>query len=136
MKPIDPSMVPWEPEPEPEPPAGKVTTAKVFAVFASAWPRREVNEPELNLWAHQIGHLPEAVALEAATTLVRISEWWPTIARFVEVAREIQVRRNRVESVAALPEARDLDLAKSKLSEIRAALKHPKPRNEENENDG
>jgi hypothetical protein len=119
---IDP-MVPFEPEPEPRPPAGKVTTAKVFAVFASAWPRREVNEPELNLWAHQIGHLPEAVALEAATTLVRISEWWPTIARFIEVAKEIQVRRSRVENVAALPEHRDLELAKAKVREIRADMK-------------
>jgi hypothetical protein len=116
---IDPSGA-MEPRPErsgPTPDA-KATTAQVFAVFASAWPRHEVTEPTLNLWAHQIGHLPEAVALEAAVTIVRTSEWWPSIRRFVEVANGVSQRRSRSEHLA-LPEARDVELGKSKIAEIR-----------------
>jgi hypothetical protein len=128
---IDPSKALEPTQPASRPPAGKATTAKVFAVFASAWPNRGVTEPTLNLWAHQIGHLDESVALEAASTIVRTSEWWPTIRHFVEVANGVSVRRSRTQNVAALPEARDVDLAKQKISEMRRALgiaasKHPK----------
>lgn len=135
MKRINPTMVPSEP-PE-EPPAGKMITAKVFAVFASAWPRHEVSEPELNLWAHQIGHLPEVVALEAATTLTRTSEWWPSIRRFMDEATAIQRRRNMRENVAALPEGRDLELGKAKVAEIREQIAVSKNhRTKESRNDG
>lgn len=119
MNRIDPYVGPSS---DPEPPPGKIITAKVFAIFASAWPRHEVTEPTLNMWAHQIGHMSEAVAMETATTIVRTSEWWPSIAKFIEVANGVSMRRSRRENVAALPEPRDLDMARTKVAEIRSKL--------------
>ena len=133
MNRIDPGAA-MEPTPEPDRPTAKMTTAKVFAIFASAWPRTEVTEPTLNLWAHQIGHLSERVAVEAATTIVRTSEWWPTIRRFIEQAEAIRRRDGMRESRAELPEARNFELGHAYIVEIREQIAS-RPRREDEADD-
>jgi hypothetical protein len=101
----------------------KMTTGQVFAVFASAWPTKEISTPTLNLWATQIGDLAPDLALDTAAACVRLREFWPSVRTFLETLEGVKAARRREAFTAPeLPEGRDLDLAKQRVSEIRAAL--------------
>jgi hypothetical protein len=101
----------------------KMTTGQVFAVFASAWPTKEISTPTLNLWASQIGDLAPDLALDTAAACVRLCEFWPSVRTFLETLEGVKAARRREAFTAPeLVEGRDLDLAKQKVGEIRAAL--------------
>lgn len=124
MNPIEPSKALEPARQSSGPPPGRNVTARVFAVFASAWPNREVSEPTLNLWATQIGDVPADIAQEAAVECVRSCEFWPSVRTFLETVDGVKAARRREVFIAPeLVEGRDLDLARSKVAEIRASLR-------------
>ena len=123
MNPIEPSKAIEAVGRSSSPPPGRNVTARVFAIFASAWPNREVSEPTLNLWASQIATVPSGIAERAAVECVRSCEFWPSVRTFLETVEGVKAAMRREAFTAPeLVEGRDLDLAKAKVAEIREGI--------------
>lgn len=123
MNPIDPSKAIEAVGRSSSPPSSRNVTARVFAIFASAWPNREVSEPTLNLWASQIAAVPSDIAERAAVECVRSCEFWPSVRTFLETVEGVKTAMRREAFTAPeLVEGRDLDLAKAKVAEIREGI--------------
>lgn len=56
---------------------------RVAAHLKAAYPRMTLDEPETDLFVHEIGHLSDvAAAFDAAERIIRSSERFPTVAEF------------------------------------------------------
>lgn len=102
-------------------------TDRVLAELAAAWPRFDLTQATCLTWYEYL----EAVPAEAATVAVRraITEdrWFPTIARFLELARAAQrAIDHKAAAERGLPEPSltpaERDSGRAFLGAIRAAL--------------
>lgn len=82
----------------------KADAIRVAAHLKSAYPRMTLDEPETELFVHQISHLSDVpAAWEAADRIIRNSERFPTVAEFREQYRAVRGYFN--EPPPAVPEA-------------------------------
>ncbi len=72
-----------------------------LATFCAAWPNTKLTEETTLLWVEALADIDPAGAKLATAQIVREDQWFPTIARFREVAKARAPR----DIPNALPEA-------------------------------
>lgn len=70
-----------------------IEAAQVFAVLRAAWPDKDIPAETIELWMELAEQVDVRDAQPAALQIVREDQWWPTIARFLEVCRVHERRR-------------------------------------------
>lgn len=81
--------------------------ANVLGLLNAAWPNSDLPDRTVELWIGLLCEMEMLDAREAAKTVIRQDNWFPSIARFtqtVEAARH--ARRNREAASRGLPSAR------------------------------
>lgn len=60
------------------------SVAEALALLVSAWPKTDLPEVTVELWAMQLRGIPREVLIHAANQIIRKSRWFPSIAEFLE----------------------------------------------------
>jgi hypothetical protein len=108
-------------------------TMKMLRFMASAWPNFTLPPQTAVTWAGQMQSISYAEAMEAATQLQRTEDWFPTMARFIEVVQAVRRRgvmdRNQQDRVALTeaPWPSSGKSAKEWIEEIRAKIATAQP---------
>jgi hypothetical protein len=79
---------------------------QVLAILSAAWPNQQVSRETAQLWLGMLAELDQRDAMAAARDAVRQDQWFPTIARFLQLAEARKHgRRNREATERGLPSA-------------------------------
>lgn len=76
----------------------------LLAYMSAAWPASEITENTARVWAKHLSAVPAEDALGAADVLIRDSEFFPSVAKFMEVVRPIMRRRSQQAELAPSPD--------------------------------
>lgn len=63
----------------------------LVATLAAAWPRQPIEQPTLDIYAHDLADLPFEIAAEAITELRRTATFFPAIAEIRTLADELRL---------------------------------------------
>lgn len=80
--------------------------AVVLGVLTAAWPKQDLPDATVDLWLSLLTELDLGDARAAANTVVRQDQWFPAVARFLEVAGAAKrARQHREAEHRGLPDA-------------------------------
>lgn len=105
-------------------------TAAVLGILAAAWPNQTITEQTAAVWREMLADVDQSDAMAAARTLVKRSEWFPSIAQFRnEAEANAHARCNRAAASRGLgsghkptsPPPRLIAAARQLLAEQRGA---------------
>lgn len=78
--------------------------AAVLGILTAAWPNQTLPEQTVAVWMDMLADLDPADAQQAARTLVKTEQWFPSIARFRNEAQAAaHARQNRRAATHGLP---------------------------------
>lgn len=81
--------------------------ATVFGLLTAAWPDKELPDETIDLWLEMAADVDFADAEPAARQIIREDQWFPSIARFLQVTEaRAHGRRNRQADARGLPATR------------------------------
>ncbi len=70
--------------------------ANVLGLLTAAWPNQDMPDRTVDLWLGLLSELDLSDAKEAARTVVRQDQWFPSVARFIQAAEAAKHgRQNR-----------------------------------------
>lgn len=72
----------------------------LLAYMSAAWPNVEITEDTARLWSKHLDRLNGEDALAAADTLIRSSDFFPSVAQLLQVAKPHTADRVRREQAA------------------------------------
>lgn len=96
--------------------------SSILAYLVEAWPSMEVGEHTAEVWADALSGVDTQHAHTAARKLVKSEQWPPSVARFLEVAREVKRAEDTDRQARALgpPPTTDRATAAGRMRGIRA----------------
>ncbi len=104
-------------------------TAQTLAYFAAAWPNFGLTEETVEVWLEAVADINPEHAVQARETLVKTSEWVPSIARFrQECASIAHWKRERFAAAAGLPPGPAAALPIELVADLRQNLASNGPR--------
>jgi hypothetical protein len=60
-------------------------TAEILGYLSAAYPKHEMFEETVTVWSDQFVHTDFEAAQRAAKRVVAADQWFPTVARFIEI---------------------------------------------------
>lgn len=70
--------------------------ATVFGLLTAAWPDKQLPDETIDLWLEMAANVDAADAEDAARQIIREDQWFPSVARFLQMAEaKAHARRNR-----------------------------------------